>query len=166
MNKFTLEDARKALKIDRNDLYFMCLIHSEVFEHVTEALAKAIDRRDTLKDSLNVVMAKEIKNLRAYYADKGEKVTEARLEQEAILTSNYREAFRKYMEAKEEADIWQGVKEAFMQRGRALKDVCKMQLDIYSSQITVKTNDIEEVSYALAKKGMNDKRNKRKELKK
>ena len=155
---FTLDDAREALKIYKYALDDMCAIHPVAFENVTEATALSIDKRDTKKDRLARILAKQARALRVRMLEKGEKPTEVRLEQEAILTREYREALDEYMEAKKEADLWLGMRDSYMQRGRALQDICKLALAGYFSEITIKSSEIEEVSYDIAKRNMSSQR--------
>ena len=81
-----LSDARESLKINKYSLDDVCAIHPVIFESVTEAAAIAIDKRDTKKEELSYVLAEQSRAIRTRMLEKGEKPTEARLEQESILT--------------------------------------------------------------------------------
>lgn len=159
--EFSLEDAKESLQINRNRLDSMCSEHPQSFFNVSEALAKAIDLRDTLKDELGKVSARLSKDIRQEFVLNGEKITEVRLEQEVLLRREYTSSFEDYMEAKLNADYWQGMRDSFMQRGRMLQEVCQLHLAGYFSEIAVKTPEIEKVSYDGARKRINMERQKK-----
>ena len=66
-----LSDARESLKINKYSLDDVCAIHPVIFESVTEAAAIAIDKRDTKKEELSYVLAKQSRAIRTRMLERG-----------------------------------------------------------------------------------------------
>jgi hypothetical protein len=158
MPNFTIDVARDSLKINGSALDMMCMVHPDTFYRVSKELTKAVDIRDTKKDKLARVEAKQSKIIRLRYESEHERVTESKINNDVILTTDYKEAFREYAEAKKEADDWSGMRDAFLQRGRMLQMMCQLTLSGYFSEISIKTPEVNLVSYEGSRKKMADAR--------
>lgn len=111
------------LRIDRDDLDG-CLIEQPGHHYqVALALAEAVAVRDALKADFELLQANLDVKLRADFEERGEKTTEARLQQEMKLDPRYGEARKELLNAQAEVDRLSALKEAFQQRSFMLREL-------------------------------------------
>lgn len=124
-----IDHYKALLRIDRNDLDGDLMRQAQHFFDVSEQLVYAIDRRDTAHDELKRTAAKLGLRIRTELEEKGEKVTETRVDSEVRKTKEYQAAKTADLEASKEASLWEALKESFKSRGFALGELC----GLYSS---------------------------------
>ena len=133
----TLEEAKEALKINKDELDEVCLYHAGLYDEVAERHVRAVSERDFAKDELANVHAEVARGVRLDYAEKGEKVTEKAVEAETLADKKYAKANEAYLESKLNADLWGNRKDSFLQRSSMIKRLCEMNLSGYYTSRTV-----------------------------
>ena len=122
------------LRINEHDLNTTIREHPEYLYHVGKECALAVSRRDGLKDEMKRAMA----NVLLKAKNGVEKCTDTQANAKVDLDREVIAARKAYMDACLESDLWAELKDAFLQRGYALKDLCNMYLANYYSETSVK----------------------------
>jgi len=129
-----LEEAKKSLIIDKFKLDVECQSQPDTFWKISEECSNAISIRDALKEEKDVVWAYEfIKQKQS-----GEKVTDSMAKSLADTTKEYITAISEYLKAKEEADKWIAMKEAWQSRATMIRELCGLYVSGYFNEMSVK----------------------------
>lgn len=113
---------RSKVQINRNALDTTVEEQPELFRQAAEEHVYAVSRRDAAKDNLLRVDAREALHLRDdKYKD--QKVTESRVNDEVLQSPAHLTAYSEYSSAKQEADEWSVLREAFEMRGKMLREL-------------------------------------------
>ena len=133
----TLDEARKALQINKDELDEVVLHHAGLYDEVAESHVRAVSNRDYLKDGLGKVHAEAANDIRAEALEKGDKITKDAVEAATILDKEYIDASKEYGKAKLAADLWGVMKDSFLQRSSMIKRLCDLHKEGYYTSRTV-----------------------------
>lgn len=135
-----VDEFKKYLRVDKHRLDDELVQQPSLLFEVSEALTEAIDSRDALKNDLTVVEAEEDKRFRKEFDDAEEKYTEGTIKAK-IMTSKRRQAVHKqFAAAKALADQLNALKEAFLARGYAIRDLCQLHVANYFQETSVRSD--------------------------
>lgn len=133
-----LQEYRQYLSIDRTDLDACLMEQPETYEHVAQEVVRANASRDQLKLELEELQAQLDQDLRAEAAKSDERITEAALQNKLRSLPKIQAAQRAYLAARETAEQWAALKEAFQQRSYMLKELVALFIaqrhDLYLEQ--------------------------------
>jgi hypothetical protein len=145
-----LERFRKHLAIDKDELDACLIEQPEIFDHVADAHSLAIADRDATKLDLDEAEAEEGSKIRDRAAQMEEKLTEASVREQLILSSRLRILRRQHLEKKAIVDRWAALKESFHQRNYMLRELAPMQTArMFSSGNAVRVGSREAVSDSI-----------------
>lgn len=145
MRRLTIQEARESLKIDRDDLDTELTLQPGLFADVSKEWAMSMSRRDKLKDEVATTRARLYIDFRKKKAD--EKPTETLLASYIEIEPEYAEVRNRYLDACAETDEWSSIKEAFMQRSYAIKDLVVLFQASYFSPSSVAGPKSSEAEY-------------------
>ncbi len=126
-----LDEYRKQLSIDKNNLDKMLIEHPVWFGHIAEQLALAVSKRDRIKDEVELVRAQVDKQVRTTAADEAKKITETQVLSAVEIHVEFRSIREQYLDQRLLTDQWFGLKEAFVQRSYMLKELIHLYLSEY-----------------------------------
>ncbi len=129
-----IDEFRKYLKIDKQALDDEVMQQPALFFQVSEAYAQAAAERDVLKEEMNATDAHLYQAVKA----KNEKGTDTFIKSKVQVTTDHRQAFTEYLEAKEYADRLGALKDAFNQRSEMLKALGRLYASNYFEQMALK----------------------------
>lgn len=138
MNNFDYLTDR--LPIDKHGLDEEFLQQPVLFQIVTDQLAEYIHQRDSQKLKLEEIYADLSNNIRYQAQTSNIKFTEDQIKQTIIANRKYKDASIAYLEIKKITDKWIGLKEAYSQRGFALRDLAELWRYGYFSSNSSPTN--------------------------
>lgn len=121
----------KDLAIDKYALDEMLVAQPELYWRVSEQCIHWLAQRDRNKDTLATVQAKVATEYRADCLEGGVKTTEGIVAEHVIQDAEVQEAMLAYQESKTEYERANSLKEAFMQRGYALKELAGLMTSTY-----------------------------------
>lgn len=124
-----IEDFEKMLVIKKHQLDEELAIQADVQWRISEKLAAANANRDDLKEAL----ARVESDLTMLILREEPKLAVTKIEIELKTEPKRMRAFQLYMLAKQSADRWSGLYEAWKARGFAIKSLC----DLYASNYFV-----------------------------
>jgi hypothetical protein len=130
---------REKLKIDRHSLDVEVIRQPSRFFDVCEKLVMAISRKDQANDALKAVSAEislEVRRQLEKVVGKDKKpvkVTEGRVDAEIRQRPEFQSAKEAWLLAVRDAELWQAMKEAYMQRGWMLKELSNLYASNYFS---------------------------------
>lgn len=128
-------ELKQHLRIDRNSLETELEAQADLFYEVCEHHARAISRRDELKTA-----SEEQYALCADAIRRGEdKVTEAHVKEQVSMDKDYLDACATFLEAKKLADLFAGLRDAFDQRGKMLRELAQLYLGGYYQAVRVES---------------------------
>jgi len=164
-----LTELRDRLIIDRHRLDDMLVEQPQCFEKASQLLAEATSVRDGLKNDIKVHEAMIGQSVREDLERTGKKTTEglvaSLIASDAVRTkmaTDLLEAERELIEA-------QGVKDAFVQRAHALRDLCNLAIQGFyqadSARPPGPPGTLGAVAHNRAREQMHEKRVRRAELK-
>ncbi len=129
-----LEEFRTYLLIDKDNLTEVMASQADLFFRVGEECAIAISVRDEAKERIATVDAEIGQHLRLTNSKKPEgKVTEAGIKDQIQINSQHQQAFGEYADAKKRAERFIALRDAFQERGRALRDLGQLYAAGYFS---------------------------------
>lgn len=128
---FDLEEFRSYLKVNKNRLDDELVQQPSLLFEVSEELLRAIDARDALKNDLMVIEAEEDTRIRKAADQAEEKVTEGAVKAKVATSKKRQAAYATYMDQKAVADQLSALKEAFIARGYAIRDLCQLTVANY-----------------------------------
>lgn len=134
-----LEDYKNLLLIDKyrlDDELERQALH--MFE-VGELYAEQVSVRDSLKERIDTVDAEIAEKFRKSAAISGDKLTEANLQQKIAMHPQHLEAHEEFLLAKKSAEILGSLKDAFVQRGLALRELASLYTSNYFSNEPIKS---------------------------
>lgn len=135
----SLEELKKHLSLDKYALDDELEKQATVYYEICEAAASALSKRDTAKHQLELTDARLGDEIRTKAGRLGEKMTEAKLAQEVTCAEEHVQAYEEYLEAKHQADLWAALKEAFSQKGHALREMADLYVSGYFAGSDIKT---------------------------
>lgn len=131
-----MEELRRKLRIDKDDLDSAAIEQPQLFFEVAEETALAISRRDAANLALEQLEAVLSQKVRSELAETEEKVTEAMIRQEVQSDPALRRAQQHYSNCKAYADLLGAFRESYAQRLSALKIISDLWKAGYYSQVS------------------------------
>jgi hypothetical protein len=153
-----LDEAKKRLRIDKHDLDEELIRQPELFFEVSERVTQAIAERDALKEELANVDAELDKEVRAKLTKNLERFTEAMVKNAIQTHKKHATAAENYLEAKNEADNWVALKEAFHQRRYMIQELCGLYLGNYFQRTAVSGSVTQEAGYSITREKLANRR--------
>lgn len=121
-------ELKRALIIDPDDLDGCLVNQPGYFFNAAEAFSAANAARDTAKLELKELMAQLDQDVRRQAVELEEKITEVALSNRIMILPNVKVANRLVLQLSKEADDLQALKEAYVQRSYALKDLTAREI--------------------------------------
>lgn len=135
-----IDEFRRYLLIDKNDLDTEVSRHASLFYEIGEAYTQAIAERDALKEMLATIDAQLDAMVREEL--EGEKVTESMVKSRVQLHPNHATAFQAHLDAKLLADKLAALKESFHSRTYMLKELSALYLSGYFDRTSVQGTSV------------------------
>lgn len=158
-----IKEFQDYLKIDQGALDREIVQQPSLFFRVSEEYAKAQGHRDYLKEMLARVDAEVAHECRAKIEKDGERATDAKVSAAVLLHKDHVKAFKGYNNAKENVDMLSALKDAFVQRGYMLRELCSLYVSNYFEKDAVAAKgDAKDVVYKKQRQRLSEKREKRK----
>lgn len=133
-----IDEFQKYLIIDKNSLDEELEKQPILLFEICRATSEAISLRDSEKQRLEVIDASINEDLRQEAFRTNTKITEAKLAAAVLLDHRHTQTYADYSEARKEADLWIALKEAFIQKGFALRELVELYLSGYFATSSVK----------------------------
>ncbi len=140
MDEITLQQAKELLLINKYGLDDECVTQPSIFSDIASQCSRATSISDFAKENLARVDAMISKKLRLDADAKGNKISEAKLQELVLLDDDHKIAFEAYANAKSDADKWYVMKESWVQRSFMLKDLCGLFYSQYFIKESVNIN--------------------------
>lgn len=137
-----LIEAKEKLVIDKNNLDEVLMFQADVFYDVSKEFSEAISRRDDAKMKMDQCYADTDLNTRENW-DGDKKPTEKMIESIIQTDPDYQKTYTDYLKAKNEADQWLIMKEAFQQRSSMIKTLGDLYIAGYWTVKTISSADPE-----------------------
>lgn len=156
-NKF-----EKELVIDKDNLDVICQIHPEIFYQISKFYIEAVSIRDSAKANLEKIEAQVSLSIRSALEKAGEKATEGKVASLVQIDDMKISAVETYLNTKAEADLWQVLKDSYLQRASMIKILADLYGQGYftttsltSSDAKIKENEYKELreKLSLARRG-------------
>lgn len=165
--KFTIQEAKDGLRIDKDDLDSAIVKQSVLFYNVSQELVSAKELRDQAKDEMERVESGVSSDFRTELSDKKEKVTEARLRELVLNDSEFQDARTVYLMMRNKVDSWESLKEAYSQRSFMIRELAHLWSANYYGDITVsgKSGAVGEIVDRTNRRKIAGDRNKRRRAK-
>ena len=153
MNKLTLENVKDLLIIDKTNLDKIVENQAALYDDIADKATEIKSLRDDLKGKVDETFAKLSLNYRKEAEEKGEKMTEAKLQQLVQTDAEYKKINNEYQDLKLETELWANKKESFLQRASMVKELCGLYQANYWQLSSVKGNDTtSKTDYAVTRK--------------
>lgn len=114
---------RERLEIDRDDLDTCLIEQPELYYHVIQEHVEAVSERDAAKLDLEEAEAEADRKIRDDFDQSGEKITEARVQQELRLVPRLQELRRRLVKLTTAVNHQVALKEAYQQRSFMLREL-------------------------------------------
>jgi len=156
-----LDDFKKYLKIDEHALDKEVSRQPELFFEVAQRSAIKLGERDAAKLALEQAYA--VVSLGIREDNVGKKTTEGLIDQLTKSDDAYISYQDDYLTAKQLAESWDALKDAFSQRSFMLRELASLYIAGYFQTTSVKgtINDVTEIKYEERKAEMASKRTSR-----
>jgi len=118
-------DLRNALRFDKDGIDDALIMQPVLFEQVSSHLARAINRRDLVREQQKQVEAQVSSRVRE---DAEAKLTVKEVEAAVEQDAEYINAREVYKQASYWVDMWDGLKDSYRQRSAALRDLTQLHV--------------------------------------
>lgn len=132
-----IEELRGYLEIDKHNLDQEIKQQPSLFFKVSDAYVRAAARRDFLKEEIARTQSRLYSKYRRKFEKSGTKATEAQVNASVQTDDEYTAAVDKHIKARENADSFQALKEAFHQRSYMLRDLVALHVAGYYERASV-----------------------------
>jgi hypothetical protein len=126
-----IEEARKYLAIDRDDLDSCLEQQPELYHSVALSYEQAVSARDLAKLELEEAQAEIGAEMRTRASDNKERLTEGALDQYVTTHPRVQKLERALLKAKGSTGEWSALKEAFQQRSFMLREIVARGISQY-----------------------------------
>lgn len=126
MNDSQYEQLKEQLAFSEHALDEAVLHHSQLYFTVCEEYTIACSIRDDAKKNMEESYAQNSLRIRDQALEENKKLTEDLVKQLTSLDRDYKEACKKYLSAKLEADLWGSLKEAYNTRGYMIREMAEL----------------------------------------
>lgn len=128
-----LEQYKEKLRFDRDALDDCLSEQPFVFQEVSERCARMISKRDAQKDEYKRIRADLFVQIKSS-SEGSKRITDSEATAQIDMHPKYLEAHRRYIELCEQAAKWESLKDAFVQRSHAIRDMVRLTAtDSYAS---------------------------------
>jgi hypothetical protein len=144
MSKFTLDEFRELLLIDKHHLDDAIEQQAAIYGHVADRVAQEESRRDEAKSSLEAADAELSANIREGHTRKKagkDRLTEGAIKEMIILDPFHIKAVKSLNAAQRSYQQWEALKWAFNQRGQMLRDLAHLYSSEYFTQTSVRGSE-------------------------
>jgi len=141
MERLTLKDARKRLRIDKDDLDGAIIEQSILFAEVSTNLVEAKAEKDKVKNDRDSLEAGISNSFRKTFLRKKEKFTESSLREDVLLDEEYIEVKKKYLKALNFVEAWEVMKESYSQRSFMLRELAHLWTANYYGDTSLSGGD-------------------------
>ena len=136
-----VEEFRRYLAIDKSKLDDAVIQQPMLLFQVSEALAEANAQRDLAKEELAHMDASLDIEIRKKLEKGMKKSTEAVVAAMVQASTEHQALFNAYIDAKKTAETLFALKDAFVQRGFMLKDLCSLYVANYFEEGSIRSNN-------------------------
>lgn len=136
-----LDEFRGYLKVDKLSLDDELVQQPSLLFSVSEACAEAAAARDMYKELLATADAELFEKVRDDLDQADEKYTDTRIKGLVQTNKKHRAAFDFFSKAKAKAEMLEALKNAFIQRGYAIRNLCELFVANYYEQNSVRGTD-------------------------
>jgi len=135
-----IDELRKHLKIDKNNLDEVIQLQPELYYIVAQKHVLAVSERDLAYDEIKIVDAKLQKEVREQAEAEGRKMTEKAVEIEVLSNKLHTDAIDMHLRTKYTADELGALRESFQQKSYMLRELVELYVSGYFSDdsLTVK----------------------------
>lgn len=120
------------LEIDRDSLDSALIEQPQLIQEVGERFVEAVSERDYLYDEVSRVDANLDSDVRADLEEElGKKPTEAMVSSSIITHDDHIEIKDKYLQSKKDAEAWRILRDSFMERSKALRELGNLYMSGY-----------------------------------
>jgi hypothetical protein len=139
-----LAELSEKIKIDQDNLDVELVTQTNDYYHASRGHALAVSLRDQAKNNLDVAEAELYLMFRREAGDRV-KLTEAQLDATVKSNEIRQEYFTKYLETKLLADKWLSLRDSFIQKGHALRELAELyKLNYFGERATsASLNEVE-----------------------
>lgn len=135
-SKQLLNELKDGLKIDVNNLDIELVDQPNRFFHAGQQYSLAVSRRDRKDTELDILKAVLDKEIREDADANGDKITEAQIKAAIQRDKEHRQLTKQYLDAKQEAEEWQSLRDSYQQRSYVLKDLVALHISGYFGDVT------------------------------
>jgi hypothetical protein len=141
----TLAELSNQIKIDPDALEIELVTQTNHYYHASTGHAMAISLRDQAKNDLDITEAELYLMFRREAGEKN-RVTEAQLDAMVKANEVQHEYFDRYLKAKHLASKWEALRDSFIQKGHALRELAELyKLNYFGERATsAATRDVEQ----------------------
>lgn len=132
-----IDELKGYLRIDKTNLDDEVVHQPSLFYEISEAVVDAIAQRDALKEDLANIDADLDQETRKKVEREEKRITDTAVAKAIQRHPKHATAFSKYMAAKFKADQFLALKEAFVQRGYMLRDLCQIYVAGYYEKTSI-----------------------------
>lgn len=152
VNGATFSRLESAIKIDKHALEDTLLEHPNLFGEVAQSLSYAISVRDELKLRIKKLEADLDADIRLELEGDGKKVTENAVQRAIQSDSKFDKLQYDLLDANSAVGRWEALKETYIQRSYATKDLVALYLAHYYSETEGTTTDMRSARVEHARK--------------
>lgn len=134
----TLKNLRAALAIDKHNLDDMVMQQPMLYMDVSEEASKAINVRDSDKVTLKELEASESVRITSELTACAKKPTAAQVTASVTTSEVVKVAKDRLQKSTQEARLWEDLKEAYIQRSHALKELANLAVSGYYQRDSVR----------------------------
>jgi len=147
-----LDRFRLWLQIDEHNLDEMLVKQPSLYHEICDRHARAVSRRDKLKEGLKVVGAELNLSVKEEADKKRKKMTEHTASAAVLSKKEHKDATKAFRKACLRVDRLQALRDAFQQRAFVLRDLVALFLSTYYSEHSVDGNSVKGVKQARYEK--------------
>ena len=149
-----MDDIKEILKVDRHNLHEEWERHPQIYMEWAEKWAKALFRRDKLKEKMELIKAKLDGQIRENPEMFGftKKPTEAAISAAITKSDEYRKALNAFFKATEEVNLMASIKTSLEHRKKALEALTQLFIAGYYAEPTLSESELANAKASLHKK--------------
>lgn len=135
MKRFSIDDMRNKLAINKYDLDECCVKQPQFFDEIAEELAMLVSQRDEAKSFMEEIEAEANARVRTMLLKAEEKATDSKVEALVILDDKVKKAKANLIECQRLVNVASAVKESFTQRSIMLTQLTNLYVNRYYSDV-------------------------------
>lgn len=155
--RFNIAEFRSLLTIDKDNLDEELMRQASYLNEVSEAAAEASSIAEDLKEQLSAIDAEADREIRA---SGNNQYTEAHVKNKIILHPKHVSGLKAYLTAKAHAGKLRALKEAFVERGYLIRELCSLYVSNYYSTSSVRSETTGDKTYQRQRRKLAEERHK------